>query len=384
MNTFNLSEEEALKVKELVEKIQLSEKPDLSVKENMVSIYMEECEGVFPEDAEEIANKIEKGVIALTDTYNEAVASEDFNFVSGLEEMGKDFSLEDKYNCYLNSLAAIRALDYNNVVSNQNVVEGFDEIKKQAYSVEGEVTQEMLDKVIADIDEALKNSTLCLSGKQSLMKLIEQLPEGEEGVRTFVEESYDDLKFKQYSALATYIAYKQGNVTSIPENTDAEVIAMGVAAGIEQEKICEDVKAGRKAWDVAVNCLKILGGVVLFCLMGWVMINVALGIVFGVITGVLSLLGGGLTAVIIASIAGMFVAYKLSPALFDEIVEPCMEKVGELYDKLTNFIKDKAYPWIVEKTKAFCNFIREKLGRGQVQEHSVTEDPEGQLVVANA
>ncbi len=365
MKKFDLTPEEAQQVKTMTETFLQTEDPSKSIKENMIGFYAAQFDNIAQEEIETTVDKLIQGTRTLTETYAQALQNEGFDYAEALNEKCEELSLKEKYELYLNFLAALRTIDYDNATGTENVNASFEEIKGKLLTVHEVVTPEMCDKLLEEIGESLNNSTFFATGNQTIRQLLDAATEGQTAVSDYLNANYDDMKLKQYTALATYIAFQKGEIPSIPADTLPEIVALGIAAGIEQEKIIEDVKSGNKTFETAALCLKILGGVALFCALGLLMLYVLAVAQGAIISSVLALFGTSTIAMIAAGTIGILVAVGVCPYMV-EAGGYVMSKAGEIYDRIIAFVEETAYPWAAEKIRRFVAFIKQKLSRREI------------------
>lgn len=363
--------EEILKIQELVSKFNESENSEKTFSENLVHFYLESMPGTYPEEARKVVDSISKGINAFSETLAEALKSEDYNFIGKIDEATKNLSLEEKYNVYLNLLAAIRTIDATNVSEN-GFVEGFAEIKGKLYKSGVTVDEAMVNEMSSMLNDAICNNTLVLSEVEGISRIMANVETSEENASAFVSSNLDELKKKQIASLCAFIAYQNGQIKSLPEGVNAETIAISMAAGIEEAKVLEDVSLGRKTYDVAVKIIKIISAVALTLTLTLAIVSVlAIGAGF-LASGIISLLGTSAFASIVCSILVIGSACAITPKLTEGMMI-VLDKAGELYDKFTDFIRDKAYPYVKEKISTFVTYIRNRVNSGQIVSDSTVQ-----------
>lgn len=355
-----------------------------SVRENMLDSYMARLAGSTLEDAQLDVEKLTKGVVTFTKTYEKFKEGGEISLKDELNAALEGKTLDEKYICLLNMIAVLKSLD-NGVITellgnaNVDLAEKLEEIKNETVSVQGEVTDEKISELIAMVEDATKCSAVGAMGGESLSKLIKEMPtETDEAVK-FVETELSDIDYKCYVALAAYVAYKDSKLTSIPEGVDAEIIATGVAAGIEREKVIEKASAGIISWEFAFKLIKFIGGAVLYALMAYVIFKVALLVLAG--TAVLSMIlfSGELIALAMGLIFGGYFAYKTTEWLADNGVE-LISSIGDGYDRVVAYFKEKIYPAVVNSIDSFISFIKENVIDGFFGRSEVVE---GEMVTVN-
>jgi len=273
-NTYNmktqLSEKELLAVNEILNEIKNSKDNNLSLEENLVEFYLAKRPGTTREEAEEVMKAFETGILKFNNSLKEALAEGGFDYKKELAEATKDMSLQQKYELYVNFLAALATLEYSNLSEDQkSQVKDFETIKGEI-SVNAEVTEEMIAEIESRISECMENNTLCMGTLESFGKLVSALSVGEEQVAAIANCSADDMEEKMETSLAVYIAYLNGDIESNQEEAvTPEMIAVATASGVEQRRVISDLASGKTTIDVAIKVLKIIGGITLALLLGF-------------------------------------------------------------------------------------------------------------------
>ena len=199
------SKEDLTNINSLVESFNTANNSELSLEENMVNFYINQFPGTFPEDALDVVNRIKSGVETFNTTLNEALSADGIDYVEKIKKLGEGKTNEEKYELYINFLAAITTIDANNYESlGGEKIETFEDIKGKWLKPEGEVSDEMLDEVIEKIAERMNNSTLFLSSADSVATLIENLPNGADVLSNTVTGCEADVKNKLVTSLVTY------------------------------------------------------------------------------------------------------------------------------------------------------------------------------------
>jgi hypothetical protein len=372
--TFKFTKDEVLAVKQVLEQIGESENSAIPVREIMVDFFLKHFPSNSRTDAEIIVDKIIKGTSTFTQYYDELKNEDEVKLIEKFNEAMKDLSLEDKYNCMLNFLVALKAVDSKLIadyVTEEQLdhLEKFEGIKEQVYSIASEdVTQETFDELIELAKEAIENSAVGIAGNPDIIELIKELPVNEEAAQKFALKNWDDAEFKNYSALAAYVAYLNGEIPSIPAETDPEIIAIGVAAGIERDKIINQARTGIITWEKAFKVLKIISGILLTCLIAWIALQVFLGILTVSIGLGAAIFGNIVIAALVGSVLGGFIAYKAASYILDNGVD-LLSDIGDGYDKVTEYIRETIFPKIVDSISAITRFINEKVIRGVFKIH---------------
>ena len=242
-----LSKEEILKVQDLVVKFNESYNAELSLKENLVKFYLSQRPGALPEDAYAITNGLESGIVSFNAKLKQALETGEFDYAAELREIASEMPINEKYELYVNFLAALQTLCVDNLSPQQaSQLEGFQAIRDRLI-VKEDVTEDMLHDVEDKIGQLLKNNNLCLGSIENLKDLIEELPNGTEAIESIVTDSERDMREKMISSMATYIAYQNEELESLKgQELSPEVIAISVAAGVEEMHVMDDLNSGAR------------------------------------------------------------------------------------------------------------------------------------------
>ena len=331
-----LSKEEILKVQELAAKFNESYNSELSLEENLVKFYLTERPGAFPEDAYTIVNGLKSGIVSFNANLKKALENGEFDYATELKELTSEMPINEKYELYINFLAALQTLSVGNLSTEQaSQLENFQTIRERLI-VKDEVTEEMLRDVEDKIGQLLKNNNFCLGSLESLKELIDELPNGSEAVESVVINSEQDMREKMITSMATYIAYQNEELESLKgQELSPEVIAISVAAGVEEMHVMDDLNSGRTTIDKAIKVLKIIGGIALFSLLAYVAFNCITAI--GTLSMVMFMVAFGSTtiATVGALLASIFVVWSLTNSAFDA-GEKIMNWSSRIFDVLVN------------------------------------------------
>lgn len=341
-----LSKEEILKVQELAAKFNESYNSELSLEENLVKFYLTERPGAFPEDAYTIVNGLKSGIVSFNANLKKALENGEFDYATELKELTSEMPINEKYELYINFLAALQTLSVGNLSTEQaSQLENFQTIRERLI-VKDEVTEEMLRDVEDKIGQLLKNNNFCLGSLESLKELIDELPNGSEAVESVVINSEQDMREKMITSMATYIAYQNEELESLKgQELSPEVIAISVAAGVEEMHVMDDLNSGRTTIDKAIKVLKIIGGIALFSLLAYVAFNCITAI--GTLSMVMFMVAFGSTtiATIGALLASIFVVWSLTNSAFDA-GEKIMNWSSRIFDVVVNTWRETVWPSI--------------------------------------
>lgn len=341
-----LSKEEILKVQDLVVRFNESYNAELSLKENLVKFYLSQRPGALPEDAYSITTGLESGIISFNANLKKALENGEFDYVAELREIASEKPINEKYELYINFLAALQTLCVDNLSSEHaSQLEGFQAIRERLI-VKEDVTEDMLHEVEDKIGQLLKNNNLCLGSIENLKELMEELPNGTEAIQSIVIDSEQDMREKMIISMATYIAYQNEELESLKgQDLSPEVIAISVAAGVEEMHVMDDLNSGRTTVDKAIKVLKIIGGIALSSLLAYVAFNFINTI--GTLSFVMFMVAFGSTtiATIGALLASIFVVRSLTNSAFDA-GEKIMNWSSRIFDVVVNTWRETVWPSI--------------------------------------
>lgn len=377
---FRISKDEGKYIEGVIEKLKENVNSTISVKENMIDFYLKRFPDTTRTEAEKNIDKIINGVSTFTKNFEEFKNGDNDQIAKKLEEVTKDLPIEKKYECMVNFLIAIKAVDCNLVAENLkdgsfDDVKKFEEIKNATINVNADtVTQEMLDEITELTKEAIDNSAIGISGSKDVIGLINSLPGNQDAAKDFAIANWDEITLKNYVSLAVYVASLEGALSSMPADADPEIIAAGVSAGFERDKIIKQASLGQITWEYARKALKFIGGALLICLLGWLTFKIMLGMI-GLGTLVIgALFNFALIAMIAGMILGGFVAYKSVDvivdvagkiiSLFSKGYDQAMDMIEKGYLKMEKLMKDTVFPMVTAGITRLWKFINERIVQG--------------------
>ena len=361
MNNINFSKDELNGIAKRYESITQVHNDDLSLVENLSNAYLASHPDATIEDAKTIAMKLLDGCETLTRKFNESLKNGFFP-EKELEVMCANKSVEERFSFLVNALAFIENANLESLNNNTDIK---DAIKKSIDSYNEANPNptiadcEALQKILA---EAIVNNNILLTGSEKARELIDSIGNNEQFACDFAAEQYNDSRLKAEMALAAWIEYENGNIKSIEQGAMPEAIAVGVATAIEETKIMNDVASGKTKADIAVKCLKILGGIALVCILGYLSI-LACSVISGLIAiGLMSILGTSVIATI-ASIA-------LTIPILWGMAELCvnggafiLEKAGTAFDVVIDKLRNNIIPKIKDIAAMFINWVKSKFSK---------------------
>lgn len=358
MKKMNITKEEMEKVAERYNNIKNESNTSLSLKENLVACYLSQNPVATHEQAEEIVTKLINGCNELTRKYNKAL-SEGTDFEFQIIEITKRMEVADRFNYLLNLLSVVETLNLSAFDTTGDIKDAVVKFHEQYAASRTNPTAADCEEILKLIVEAISNNTLILSGAEKVQDLLKGAGTPIYAIN-FADEQFDDAKMKAEMALAMWLEYEQGNIPSIPENALPETIGIGAATSVEESKVMNDVANGTKTADMAVKCLKILGGVALFLLLGYS------GIIISAALGTLAL--GGLMTIFgtstIACIASMVICIPLFWGMAQFAVKAgayIMEKAGKVFDFVVDKLRKTIFPRIKAVATKFIEWVKSKL-----------------------
>lgn len=370
METFKFNASEIANIKNLVAQFAEGEDKSKSLKENLVDFYMRSFSGVEGEESStDTIDALIKGIQIFNTQLSEALKQDietgEVNYIDALAAIGADKSLSERYAMYASFLVLLETLEASNLNENEmSFVETYESKKNTKFRIpdDQEVTQEMIDEIIVKINECLSNSTFTLSTLEASRDLRNAIDSDEHSV-VLIKTRQEDMRAKLVLATCTYIAAKKGKISNLAPDTKPEFVALGVAAGVEEEKVLVDVAQGNMDESKAAKILKIIGAV---ALIGGLLIGVSYlsGILgAGIFVGLFMLLGEGVFAALISGIIGAVVTATIFSALTICAIK-VVEVADVVYDKIVDVIRRKVIPaakciwakakeWIKSKLSVF-------------------------------
>lgn len=365
--TINFTKDELLKIQALSAEFSKAEDKNLTLSENLVAFYLDQRPGVSKEEAEKVVADLTKGIQTFHEELTKALREGGVDYVARLHELGEDLTNEQKYELYVNFLATITVLDAQNFDAEKTVqIENFETIKNR-FTVTGEVTEEMLAEVEERISTTLKDSTFCLSTSEMMGSLFDKMQDAS-SLEESLSGSEEDFRVKLTNAMMTYIAYQQGEIKSLAgQDIAPEFIAVGAAAGVEQARTMENYRLGRITWEDALDILKVIGGVLLWCYLTIFFAIVAVAIALSTFSVLTVLFGGSIWAMIMSALVSLYLVFHLSE-INGEVMIKTLDWGESVFDNTVKFWQEKAWPFIKERTEAVCQWLREKLGSHTIEQ----------------
>ena len=365
---FNFTAEEMNIITSLTQELVQNTDATKSTKDNLVAMLQERVPSCTEGTAANIVVELLKGATDFTDRFEELCKGQDTenNLYERCLEMIKDRTPQEQAACILNFVALLKTLDTTVLGSlledaNADVLARFETFKSLNPQVAEDISDEQLAELRECLRDAIGNSSICIAGDEQMKELLHTLDTDPELAKTLVEKGLQDLDYKAYAALAAYIAYRKGQLPSMPDELNAELLGASVAAGVERSKIITGAQKGWISWDKAFSLLKLLGGALLMVLFAWVGAHIFL---FGVgLTCALiaSLVGSATIGIVAGILIGGYSMYKALDWLYEEVAEPIMKGLGEAYDKVIDFFSQNDFIRRVrESLQRFWDYVTEK------------------------
>ncbi len=356
----NFKKEEMKRIQTIFDSFKSVEDNDKSIQENLIAFYQNQRPGVTTEEAKTVAEGIAKGVQTFNKEVSEALKAEEVDYSEKLRELGENLTNEEKYEAYVNFLSAIMVLDVKNFDEEKAAqIEDFETIKAR-FSVNTNISDEMLDELIGEIDKRLKENTFCITSAQAMAVLLNKIPSGSETIAETLLGSEEDIRQKYVTAMAMYIAYQNGEIESLEgQEITPESIALLAAAGIEEARAIEKFRLGKISKEEVIFILKVIGGVLLWSALLLAVILGGTVLSLEVFFTIFDLLGTSAFTMVFASVVAMGVSVLCAIKGF-EIVEDIVEWSNTAFDNVVDYWQNIAWPYIKEKTDQIVAWFREK------------------------
>lgn len=365
-NTLKLSENEVKHVSTLVEQFIASQDKDKTLKENLVDFYLNQFPGIHPKNAEGIVDGFIKGITLFNDTLSDALRQDiekgKVDFTSHLLKLTEEMSPKEKYEIYLNYLSLLTVIEKTNLnLNDMSFTSSINDIKDNLATIDEDPTDEMIEDVLDKINELLNNSSICISSIQVSRDLLSNL-NADELECSLIDSQESDMRHKLIMSTMTYIAIKNGTITSVSDkDITPESIALGVSAGIEEQKVLADLSQNKISESKAIKVLKIIGGVLMVTSL---IVATLVAITYGttaIFFGVFTLLGEGIIASIVAGIATVVVGYGIA-GLAMVFGEKVLRIADKMFDKIVKFFEENVSPASAKLVKKITHWLKDKLG----------------------
>lgn len=352
---FRLSKQERECVEQTFKQVRSAVQVEKTTRENMTLIY----QSYFPEKSLEESKAVVSSLVTGIETFaqNLEAANERSQWIhETLQNSMKRLSDEEKYQMMTAFLATVKGVDVYFLRQTEgeneaiNVDKMLEDIRKNV-SAEGKesITHEELENLMKMVEEAIETSSVIIVGNQEIIELIEALKEDEKNGSSFVKNFWDEVQTRSYVALAAYITYQKGQLISIGEGVNPEVIAIGIASEMEKDKLINEASLGEITWEVARKGIKLIAAVALLS----VYVYVATVLVTSIVAGMGIIVGTLMNGSILGMLSGMVVGGYMCYCGIDMYVQMC-EEVGTLlskgYDKAMDLIENgykSIHSWMI-------------------------------------
>lgn len=325
-------------VKEILRAILEFHTEDEGIIDCMARFYQKRFPNVCVETSREIAGKISTVVDGYHSKCEEAMDA-DINqwIMDQINSRTEEMSLEEEYWCRLNVLVAIDAVDGQSLKNMNDLAVSewkydMEKISGENFRIppKGSVTEEDLNTLNRVLAEGIEKSGAMLYGCENFSQLLEQEAK-EDAVKVFVTDMWTDTKLKCFQSLATWIAYQEGSLPSLPADVTLELLTVSVCAGMDADNATKNAAAGKLSWEKAIKIIKVVGAVFLTMAALYIIASLTAAVVFGIATGVGAVLGAGLTALISTAVLTICVANLLSDPMAD-LIQKTFQGMGKAYD----------------------------------------------------
>lgn len=348
-------------LKEYSNKLKPLENPELSIRENLLNMYMDCYPDVTEEEAGEIVDNILNGISDFNQGLSAYVQNGMEAVLEIMEQKQEEKSAKERYAAYCNMTIAIKTMDQR-VLSSLLGSEKFqaeaalEELFNSGISCEVKVTEEMLEEAKQQLVSALESSVISLNDIERLKNMPED--SAEEYIREFAIEGWSVEEKKAYLSLAAYLAYQDGKLLpEEEEEADPYLWAVAVAASVETEKTIHDALKGNIAWEIAALTLKAIGCVALtlgICSLTIYSLCFFLAILLSTSSLLASLIAGTVGLYILCSFCSTLVGtIGIYSKGFDHVKEFVESNYGTVLEGI-----QKAYEFIKTKVTAGYIYIR--------------------------
>lgn len=374
----NLSPTECVSVNSLTHQFITSQNKTKTLKENLIDFYLVKFPGVHPKNAEDIIDSITRGITIFNNTLNEALKQDinngQIDFTAHLLSVTENMSVKEKYEIYINYLSFLTAIESINLnLDNMTFARSVNEIKENVYIIDKEPTEEMVDEVLNQINELLINSSICITSVKTSRDLLKSLNNEELGT-SIIQNEEEDMRNKMIMSVMTYIAIQDGTISLVDtKNITPENVALGVAAGIEEQKVLTCFSKKEYTESKVIKILKIIGGVLLISsLIVATLICVNYGAT-AIVFGLCELLGDGILATVIASIVTVVATFGILSVGFI-LGEKVIKVADVVFDTILKYFEDKVLPTTKKLIKQVSDWIKDKLGNIRSNDEDTNND----------
>lgn len=369
MNNINLKGTEFEKPKAYIEEYTAGYNHAASEKENKI-IFIQKH---FPEktrvEVEQIVDGLYDGCSTYMKNLGEALKDKKFSIKETFSEKLTELSIDEQYSYASNLLLVVRAIDNNVILENSdeaqlNMKQKIDELlDKKVETTPGTVSQEDLEDILTELDEAINNTAFGFYGCEEMIKFIENNTEGD--TISFIQNYWENEELKVTTSMGVYIAYLRDEIPEMEGEISPNEMAVLVSAGIDKDAVIKRASAGEIGWNIAMGILTVIGVTALY-----VLVSLAYAVAGATLFYFATF--GCAYAAVIGAVLGWIVADDVLDldSAYDKVitfVEVTKEKVLEGYRKTRDYVKNTVVPKVKEGAEKTWNFINDKLIAGVIR-----------------
>jgi len=350
----------------------------------LLDFYIQKCPGTTRSEAQDVIEGLKRGIMTYNENLHAVLNSpeNEVDYIGLIENATGDMSLENKYDFLVNYLVAVQLVSADNLDMNLEVIEGLDELRGKVFKSSGEVTEDMIDDLESRISDVLTNSVLILPDLDSLESLVNDLAWGSRAVEEFSVGSKEDLEQKLKMSLSVYIACKQNSISSVSgDEVTPESIGIGIAAGVEESKVIEQVRTGKKDVNLAVKIIKVIGAIALFSILVIGGACLASDVVLVSTYAFMSILGTSVLGTILSCCASFFLIGIPLVKAYAGMSGTVMTGADRLFDKLAQDWVPDAMHWTMQHIQEFLAWISSMRNNETISTVDVEENTSGQVVI---
>lgn len=283
-------------------------------------------------EAQDIIEKIKMGI----DTFNRGIdsfATEDgFNHQAAITSLINGKNLQESFDILVNIILVGRVAKIDPSELNTLTDEQLESLRKLIIAGR-EVTDDTIEKLQQEAANAMEEMNILGA---NIPESIENAAGDITELRNFLADSDNIL----YTAVLTYIDSRNGKINELNEATP-ETIGMTVAAGIQEAKVTTKLQDNTIDLPTWAKWIKIIGGVLLWGTLLFGGIFLALFGIMPLCLLIFNWLGAGIFATITAIALALYGSFGASELIQRYLIEPTIDKAGELYDKLIQWFEKK-------------------------------------------
>ena len=342
-------------LKEYSEKLKPMVNPDLSVRDNLLSMYTNYYPDVTESEAGEIIDNIIKGISDFDQGLSAYTQNGLKAVLEKIEQEQEEKSPAERYTAYCNMTIAIKTMDQRVLKSllgpdKFQADDTLEELFSTGVDCEAVVTEEMVEEARGQLVFALESSVISLNDIERLKNMPED--SAEEYIREFAVEGWSMEEKKAYLSLAAYLAYQDGKILPEEEEADPYLWSVAVAASVETEKTIHDALKGNIAWEAAAFTLKAIGCVALT--IGICSLTIySLYLFLGILLNTSSLIG-----TLFVGTVGLYILCS-----FCEVLTGSIGVYWKGYDHVKAFVENN-YGVVLEGIQKAYEFIKGKVTAG--------------------